>query len=241
MPCVANRQVSGTEYRRHLLLPAGDVDGGAPRAGVAALIVSRYGDGAAAERADAARPGRGDVGHTADPQPCPDTLPPATSFTHRRVGPGVPGRAGHNSWYGPAGSTRSRDRRLAGLEVRGRSGGPAPRTSFECRRTAFAVVDRARDSASDAAATGPAGPGGSRRAARGAQPGADRRHRAGDRRRRRARRPQYAFRRPGARDRPCLPVRARRRQGRAAGPAHRARQRRAGSCPSSIPSTGRSS
>jgi lantibiotic leader peptide-processing serine protease len=75
-------------------------------AGVAALIVSRYGsaDGSGARMS----PGRvaGRIGQTADPQACPNTLPTTPddylSFTgvNSEAVQECQGGAGHNSWYG---------------------------------------------------------------------------------------------------------------------------------------------
>jgi subtilisin family serine protease len=72
-------------------------------AGVAALLVSRYGSSSTPQNGHM-RPGQ--VGallsQTADPQPCPDTLPPGYSdFTQTSGAPQTcQGGTGHNSWYG---------------------------------------------------------------------------------------------------------------------------------------------
>ena len=72
--------------------------------GVAALIISRYGDLKNPQNGKL-RPGQvaAFIQQTADPQPCPQTLPPGySSFTG--VNSGQPqtcqGGTGHNSWYG---------------------------------------------------------------------------------------------------------------------------------------------
>jgi lantibiotic leader peptide-processing serine protease len=73
-------------------------------AGLAALIVSRYGDLNNPQNGKL-RPGQvaALIQQTADPQPCPDTLPPGySSFVS--LNSGLPqtcqGGTGHNSWYG---------------------------------------------------------------------------------------------------------------------------------------------
>ena len=73
-------------------------------AGVAALIVSRYGDAQNAQNGKL-RPGQVEsfMEQTSDPQACPDTLPPGyDSFTGSQSGsPQIcSGGPGHNSWYG---------------------------------------------------------------------------------------------------------------------------------------------
>ena len=73
-------------------------------AGVAALIVSRYGDTHNPQNGKL-RPGQVNalISQTADPQACPDTLPPAyLAFTGVNSGAvqSCQGGSGHNSWYG---------------------------------------------------------------------------------------------------------------------------------------------
>ena len=73
-------------------------------AGVAALIVSRYGDLNNPQNGKL-RPGQVQalIQQTADPQPCPQTLPPGYS-AFVGLNSGLPqtcqGGTGHNSWYG---------------------------------------------------------------------------------------------------------------------------------------------
>jgi subtilisin family serine protease len=73
-------------------------------AGIAALIVSRYGDTKNPQNGKM-RPGSvaAVLSQTADPQACPDTLPPGY-LTFTGVNSGAvqecQGGAGHNSWYG---------------------------------------------------------------------------------------------------------------------------------------------
>ena len=76
-------------------------------AGVAALIVSRYGDTSNPQNGEM-RPGQvaALLSHTADPQACPDTLPttPIDYLSIRGHNSGAvqecQGGPGHNSWYG---------------------------------------------------------------------------------------------------------------------------------------------
>ena len=73
-------------------------------AGVAALIVSRYGDTANPQNGKL-RPGDVDalISRTADPQDCPDTLPPNyLAFLGQNSGlvQHCDGGPGFNSWYG---------------------------------------------------------------------------------------------------------------------------------------------
>jgi subtilisin family serine protease len=73
-------------------------------AGVAALVISRYGTASNAKNGKM-RPGavQAVVQQTADPQPCPDSLP-AGYNTIQPSPSGAPqtcqGGIGHNSWYG---------------------------------------------------------------------------------------------------------------------------------------------
>jgi len=73
-------------------------------AGVAALIISRYGDLNNPQNGKL-RPGQVQalIQQTADPQPCPQTLPPGYS-AFVGLNSGLPqtcqGGTGHNSWYG---------------------------------------------------------------------------------------------------------------------------------------------
>jgi subtilisin family serine protease len=73
-------------------------------AGVAALIVSRYGDTSNPQNGKL-RPGQVNalISQTADPQDCPSTLPPLY-LTVTGVNSGAvqscQGGPGHNSWYG---------------------------------------------------------------------------------------------------------------------------------------------
>jgi lantibiotic leader peptide-processing serine protease len=73
-------------------------------AGIAALIISRYGDTANPQNGKL-RPGQVNalISQTADPQACPDTLP-AGYLTFTGVNSGATqqcqGGPGHNSWYG---------------------------------------------------------------------------------------------------------------------------------------------
>jgi subtilisin family serine protease len=72
-------------------------------AGVAALIISRFGDSKNPDKGHM-RPGRvaAHIQQTADPQPCPDALP--TGYAAFTTPSGEPqecqGGSGHNSWYG---------------------------------------------------------------------------------------------------------------------------------------------
>jgi subtilisin family serine protease len=73
-------------------------------AGVAALIVSRYGDASTPQNGKL-RPGQVSalLSQTADPQACPETLSPAyLAFTGTNSGStqSCQGGPGHNSWYG---------------------------------------------------------------------------------------------------------------------------------------------
>jgi subtilisin family serine protease len=71
-------------------------------AGVAALIVSRYGTAGAQKTMSAGRVASL-LGQTADPQACPNTLPPGyLAFTGFNSGAEqeCKGGSGHNSWYG---------------------------------------------------------------------------------------------------------------------------------------------
>jgi lantibiotic leader peptide-processing serine protease len=73
-------------------------------AGVAALIVSRYGDASTPQNGKL-RPGQVNalLSQTADPQACPDTLPPNyLAFLGQNSGmvQECTGGPGHNSWYG---------------------------------------------------------------------------------------------------------------------------------------------
>jgi lantibiotic leader peptide-processing serine protease len=73
-------------------------------AGVAALIISRYGDLNNPQNGKL-RPGQVQalIQQTADPQPCPQTLPPGYSaFVGVNSGQlqACQGGTGHNSWYG---------------------------------------------------------------------------------------------------------------------------------------------
>src|SRR3954463_14898561 len=73
-------------------------------AGVAALIIARYGDSSSPQNGKL-RPGQvaALISQTADPQACPDTLPPGY-LTFTGVNSGAvqqcQGGPGHNSWYG---------------------------------------------------------------------------------------------------------------------------------------------
>jgi subtilisin family serine protease len=73
-------------------------------AGIAALIVSQYGDAKNPQNGKL-RPGQVSalIGQTADPQACPGTLP-AGYLTFTGVNSGAvqscQGGPGHNSWYG---------------------------------------------------------------------------------------------------------------------------------------------
>jgi lantibiotic leader peptide-processing serine protease len=73
-------------------------------AGVAALIISRYGDSSSPQNGKL-RPGQvaALISQTADPQACPDTLPPgylATTGVNSGAVQQCQGGPGHNSWYG---------------------------------------------------------------------------------------------------------------------------------------------
>jgi len=73
-------------------------------AGVAALIISRYGDSSSPQNGKL-RPGRvaALISQTADPQACPDTLPPGyldTTGVNSGAVQRCQGGPGHNSWYG---------------------------------------------------------------------------------------------------------------------------------------------
>ena len=71
--------------------------------GVAALIISRFGDASSPQNGKM-RPGRVEayLQQTADPQPCPEALPPGyEAFTQTSGEPQeCQGGLGHNSWYG---------------------------------------------------------------------------------------------------------------------------------------------
>ena len=72
-------------------------------AGIAALIVSRYGERKSSGSADAPGQVAALLGATADPQACPGTLPAGyLAFTGTNSGAvqQCQGGAGHNSWYG---------------------------------------------------------------------------------------------------------------------------------------------
>jgi lantibiotic leader peptide-processing serine protease len=74
-------------------------------AGVAALIISRYGSTGSPQNGKL-RPGQVEalLQQTADPQACPETLPPgyaAVVGTQSGTPQTCQGGAGHNSWYGP--------------------------------------------------------------------------------------------------------------------------------------------
>ena len=73
-------------------------------AGVAALIVSRYGSSSSPQNGKL-RPGQvaALLQQTADPQDCPSTLPPGyATFVGSQSGTpqSCQGGPGHNSWYG---------------------------------------------------------------------------------------------------------------------------------------------
>jgi lantibiotic leader peptide-processing serine protease len=73
-------------------------------AGVAALIISRYGDSHNPQNGKL-RPGQVEalLQQTADPQTCPTTLPPGyAAFVGTQSGTpqACQGGAGHTSWYG---------------------------------------------------------------------------------------------------------------------------------------------
>ena len=73
-------------------------------AGIAALIVSRYGDSSSPQNGKL-RPGQvaALISQTADPQACPNSLPPGyLAFTGENSGAvqSCQGGPGHNSWYG---------------------------------------------------------------------------------------------------------------------------------------------
>ena len=73
-------------------------------AGVAALIVSRYGDASTPQNGKL-RPGQvaALISQTADPQACPGVLPPgylATTGVNSGAMQQCQGGPGHNSWYG---------------------------------------------------------------------------------------------------------------------------------------------
>ena len=90
-------------------------------AGVAALIVSRYGRRDARNAQMSPWQVAAMIGSTADPQACPNTLPPDyLSFTGANDGAvqECQGGAGHNSWYGNrAGGRGQRGWRLAPMRV----------------------------------------------------------------------------------------------------------------------------
>jgi len=75
-------------------------------AGVAALIVSRYGQADGSGARMSAGKVAAMLGNTADPQACPNTLPttPANYLSFTGVNSGAvqecQGGPGHNSWYG---------------------------------------------------------------------------------------------------------------------------------------------
>jgi subtilisin family serine protease len=73
-------------------------------AGIAALLVSRYGSASSPQNGQLS-PGKVNalISQTADPQACPNTLPPGyLSFTGVNSGAvqSCQGGPGHNSWYG---------------------------------------------------------------------------------------------------------------------------------------------
>ncbi|HET8950516.1 MAG TPA: S8 family serine peptidase [Solirubrobacteraceae bacterium] len=105
-PCTRRRQEPGdaTYPTATYCYLQGTSMAGPHVAGVAALIISRYGqaDGSGARMS----PGRvaAMLGNTADQQACPGTLPAGyLSFTGTNSGAvqECQGGAGHNSWYGP--------------------------------------------------------------------------------------------------------------------------------------------
>jgi lantibiotic leader peptide-processing serine protease len=90
------------------LLAPGHVDGLPHAAGVAALIISRFGDLDSPQNGKM-RPGAvaAYIQQTADAQPCPTALPPGYEAFTRPAPEGVDGAPqecqggpGHNSWYG---------------------------------------------------------------------------------------------------------------------------------------------
>ena len=102
--CLASRQVieSGVPGGTYCW-QQGTSMAGPHAAGVAALIVSRYGDSSSPQNGHM-RPGQvaSILSHTADPQPCPDSLPAGyDAFTQSSGEPQeCQGGPGHNSWYG---------------------------------------------------------------------------------------------------------------------------------------------
>ena len=100
------RDPTVNEGAARLLLHAGHVDGLPHVAGVAALIVSRYGDSPTPKNATM-KPGKVAeiVEHTADPQPCPTETRsgrgvPLVPRPRRREGAGLRRRHEPQLWYG---------------------------------------------------------------------------------------------------------------------------------------------
>jgi subtilisin family serine protease len=103
--CVANRRVVDPGVPGALWCYQQGTSMASPHAaGVAALIISRYGDGSTPQNGKL-RPGQVEalLEQTADPQACPETLPPgyaAVVGTQSGTPQTCDGGPGHNSWYG---------------------------------------------------------------------------------------------------------------------------------------------
>ncbi len=102
--CVANRQVVEAGVPGGTYCWQQGTSMASPHAaGVAALIVSRYGDSSSPQNGHM-RPGQvaSLLSHTADPQPCPESLPEGYDDFTQSSGElqECQGGPGHNSWYG---------------------------------------------------------------------------------------------------------------------------------------------
>jgi subtilisin family serine protease len=103
--CIPSRQVTDADAPGVLwCYQQGTSMAGPHVAGVAALIVSRYGDASSPQNGKL-RPGQVSalISQTADPQACPGVLPPgylATTGVNSGATQECQGGPGHNSWYG---------------------------------------------------------------------------------------------------------------------------------------------